>query len=226
MPNGFYKNLGAKLRAYRKTRQITLQQLSNALNKSVATISKYEKGEIAVDLEILIDWCRFLNIDIASLLPGTQRETSDLERYQKHYIDRLYLYSFMGHKNKIHFDAIENDNTTMKSTLYLDVHDADDIYSCGFVYSGRVIYSDISTSFVFFNTSPPFDMVTCSMPTLSESQDCRIGMLSSISFYYRNIAIKVLASKTPVSDQDFLMEKLLLTQDELKDFKQFNFFII
>lgn len=68
-------------------------------------------------------------------------------------------------------------------------------------------------------------MVTAACPPCPKAR-VQVGMLSSISFYYRNIAIKVLASKTPVSDQDFLMEKLLLTQDELKDFKQFNFFII
>ena len=226
MSTTLYQTLGARLRACRKARQITLQQLSKALNKSVATISKYETGEIAVDLEVLIDWCRFLNIDIASLLPGTQREAADSERYQKHYIDRLYLYSFMGHKNKIHFDVIENDNISKKSNFYLGVQDACDIYTCDFVYSGNVVYSDLSTSFVFFNTSPPFDMMTFSMPTLSENQNYKIGMLSSISFSYRNIAIKVLACRTPVSDQDFLMEKLLLTPNEIKDFKQFNFFIV
>ncbi len=45
---------------------------------SIATISKYEKGEIAVALETLIDWCRYLNVVISSLLPGTCKENTDI----------------------------------------------------------------------------------------------------------------------------------------------------
>ena len=42
----FYTTLGKKLRARRRTKHMTLSDLSKKLNKSVATISKYEKGEV------------------------------------------------------------------------------------------------------------------------------------------------------------------------------------
>ncbi|MEY8367710.1 helix-turn-helix transcriptional regulator [Anaerovoracaceae bacterium 42-11] len=226
MKNTLYENVGKRLRAHRKAQQITLKQLSAALGKSLATVSKYEKGEIAVDLEVLVDWCRYLNVDIGTLLPGTKETEVDASRYAGNFADRLYLYSYLGHKNKIHFDVIENDNETMQSTFYLNVADVNDLSTCSFIYSGKVIYSDISTSFVFFNTSPPFDMMTFNVPTLSEDQNHRIGMLSSITFSYRNIAIKVLVSRTPVTDKKFLMEKLLLSQEELKHIRAINFFKI
>ncbi|MCI9181019.1 MAG: helix-turn-helix transcriptional regulator [Lachnospiraceae bacterium] len=226
MSNLFYKNLGTKLHACRKSQQITLQQLSGELCKSIATISKYEKGEIAVDLETLIDWCRFLNVDISSLLPGTHKEEGNTSRYHQHFIEQLYLYSYLGHKNKIHLDVIKVDNTTTSATLYLDVPDASDIYHCSFVYSGKVIYSDVSISFVFFNMAPPFDMITFSMPALSEHSQYKIGMLSSITFYYQNIAIKVLVSETPMDNRNFLLEKLQFSPDDVKRIKQFNSFIV
>lgn len=222
----FYQNLGAKLRVYRKIQQITLKQLSEALSKSLATVSKYEKGEIVVDLEVLIDWCRYLNVDIATLLPSSKETETDKQRYAGNYIDRLYLYSYMGHKNKLHIDVIEIDNTKMRATLYLDVADVSNIYESSFIYFGEVIYSDISINFVFFNASPPFDMLTFSMPTLSEEQDYRIGMMSSMTFTYQNIAIKVLASCAPVTDKTFLIEKLQLSGEEFRNMKQLNFFKI
>lgn len=226
LSNLLYKNLGTKLHACRKSQQITLQQLSSVLCKSIATISKYEKGEIAVDLETLIDWCRYLNVDISSLLPGTRKENDNTNRYRQHFIERLYLYSYLKHKNKIHLDVIEVDNTTMNATLYLDVPDASDIYHCSFVYSGKIIYSDVSVSFVFFNMAPPFDMATFSLPTLSENSQYKFGMLSSFSFYYQNIAIKALASETPITDSDSLLDKLRFSQDDIKKIKQFNFFVL
>lgn len=225
MQNMLYENLGTRLRAHRKAQQLTLKQLAGALHKSLATVSKYEKGEIAVDLETLVDWCEYLNVDIASLLPGTEKTDLQSQRYTGSYEERLYLYSYLGHKNKIHLDVIENDNVAMKSVFYLGVTDVNDLSTCRFIYSGSVTYSDSSTGFVFFNTAPPFDMMTLSLPTLSE-QDYRIGMLSSITFAYQNIAIKVLASRVPLTDKEALVEKLMLSQEELTHIRQMNFFKI
>lgn len=104
--------------------------------------------------------------------------------------------------------------------------DASDIYHCSFVYSGKIIYSDVSISFVFFNMAPPFDMITFSMPALSEHSQYKIGMLSSITFYYQNIAIKVLVSETPMDNRNFLLEKLQFSPDDVKRIKQFNSFIV
>lgn len=226
MSEMIYQDLGAKLRSYRKIQQITLQKLSEVLNKSVATISKYEKGEIAVDLEVLIDWCRFLNVDVATLLPGTKKTGQDEQRYAGSFADRLYLYSYLGHKNKLHLDVIEIDNDSMRATLYVDVAEVSNISGSNFIYSGKVIYSDVSTGFVFFNTLPPFDMITFNMPTLSEEQAYRIGMMSSMTFTYQNIAIKMLASSTPVTDKEFLQNKLQLSKEELRSIKQMNLFKI
>ena len=64
----FYTTLGKKLRARRRTKHMTLSDLSKKLNKSVATISKYEKGEVLISIDTLVDICQILNIDIASLL--------------------------------------------------------------------------------------------------------------------------------------------------------------
>ena len=42
--------IGNQIRLIRKKRKMTLDDLSNAIHKSKSTISKYEKGEIAVDI--------------------------------------------------------------------------------------------------------------------------------------------------------------------------------
>ena len=53
----FYTTLGKKLRARRRTKHMTLSDLSKKLNKSVATISKYEKGEVLISIDTLVDIC-------------------------------------------------------------------------------------------------------------------------------------------------------------------------
>lgn len=79
----FYTTLGKKLRARRRTKHMTLSDLSKKLNKSVATISKYEKGEVLISIDTLVDICQILNIDIASLLPitSTDKSAAEIARY-------------------------------------------------------------------------------------------------------------------------------------------------
>lgn len=84
----FYTTLGKKLRARRRTKHMTLSDLSKKLNKSVATISKYEKGEVLISIDTLVDICQILNIDIASLLPitSTDKSAAEIARYQNYFL--------------------------------------------------------------------------------------------------------------------------------------------
>jgi DNA-binding XRE family transcriptional regulator len=52
----------------RKTRKLTLAQLSQIIRKSQSTISKYETGEIVVDIETLYDIADALHIHAEQLL--------------------------------------------------------------------------------------------------------------------------------------------------------------
>lgn len=228
MHQSFYETLGLKLRTYRKSKHLTLKDLAKALNKSLATVAKYEKGEISVDLEILMDWCRYLNVDIAALLPGTIAAKDDfhMARYEKHFMNRLYLYWYKKEEKKIHTHVIENDNLSMQSTFYFDVRDQENFYESDFLYTGHVTYTDSSTNFVYYNTAPPFDLLTFCMPFLTKDQYYKIGLVSTITFFYQPIAVKTLASTVPITDMDFLISKLLLTVQETKEIKRTNCFIV
>ena len=43
--------LGRKIREIRKNRRCTLEELGQAVHKSKATLSKYETGDIVIDVE-------------------------------------------------------------------------------------------------------------------------------------------------------------------------------
>ena len=47
------QHIGGRIRMYRKTRGMTLQQLADLIHKSRASVSKYENGEITLDVETL-----------------------------------------------------------------------------------------------------------------------------------------------------------------------------
>ena len=48
-------HVGSRIRLYRKAKKLTLLALSQKIHKSKATLSKYETGDITIDIETLFD---------------------------------------------------------------------------------------------------------------------------------------------------------------------------
>ena len=49
------EKIGHNIRVYRKKKNMTLVGLADAVCKSKSTISKYENGEVSVDIETMYD---------------------------------------------------------------------------------------------------------------------------------------------------------------------------
>ena len=56
--------MGQRIKKYRKSRGYTIEQFSAMINKSKATLSKYENGAITIDIETLYDIAQALDIDL------------------------------------------------------------------------------------------------------------------------------------------------------------------
>lgn len=226
--NEFYVTLGQKLRARRRAKHITLKEMAKKLHKSAATVSKYEKGEIFISIDILVDICKLLNVDIASLLPDTcsGKNQNEIERYRKYFSERLYLYWFNGEKNQIQTAVLENRNLSFRSTMYYDVADVSNYYEANFIYEGKIVYSDTNTFFSFTCTEPPFDILTIRIPSLNRNSKVRIGLLSTISCFYQSIAMKVVVSEAPLTENEELLSSLRISPEELKNIKRTNFFLV
>ncbi|HHW94537.1 MAG TPA: helix-turn-helix transcriptional regulator [Mogibacterium sp.] len=227
MYGNLYKQIGKKLRVIRKARQGTIQELANYLNKSISTVAKYETGEIAVDLEILLDICNFYNISIQKILPETNRPDANYlqTRYRDFVVDRMFLYCLRQSDGSIQKSAIENNNDTMTSHMFWDFISEDNYMDCKLLYSGNVYYSDYNTFYVLFNLSLPFDMITISLPSNITGSPYCYGMITSLTMHYQNMARKVLVSKEPISN-NILTDLLPITAKELKELKRTNCFTI
>ena len=54
--------IGSRIRLYRQAKNISLSELSERIHKSKSTLSKYENGEISMDVETLFDVANALGI--------------------------------------------------------------------------------------------------------------------------------------------------------------------
>lgn len=50
----FSSRVGARIRYYRNLNKISLQTLAQSIHKSISTVSKYESGQIAIDIDRII----------------------------------------------------------------------------------------------------------------------------------------------------------------------------
>ena len=62
MDESVLKHVGQRIRLYRKSRHMSTEQLARMINKSKATVSKYESGQITVDVVTLFDIAQALEI--------------------------------------------------------------------------------------------------------------------------------------------------------------------
>ena len=61
------RHIGSRIHAFRRERHLTLQQLADLIRKSRATVSKYESGEITLDIETLYDISHALGVELSQL---------------------------------------------------------------------------------------------------------------------------------------------------------------
>ena len=54
---------GNKIRQFRQSRKMTLDELALAIHKSRATLSKYERGEISIDIDTLYELANLVRDD-------------------------------------------------------------------------------------------------------------------------------------------------------------------
>jgi repressor LexA len=69
----FYFAVGNNIKKYRKNRNLSLQALGEKVGVTKKTISRYENGEIKVDMSRLADIATAMNLDVSKLLDGTEK---------------------------------------------------------------------------------------------------------------------------------------------------------
>lgn len=229
-----YNDIGSRLRAFRKAKNITLQTLSMELNRSIATLSKYETGEIAVGIDALLDICTFLDIDISSILPETQaKATSEVslsEGNDTHQLHQqpLFLYWFNKEEDAVVEAVIEHREKSTESILYHGCSKEGDYRKSKGLYTGTSYHTSDSSEFLYFNVSMPHDKVYIRLPSFIRKNQphSHMGIMSCGTTHHPNAALKILATKTRIRDLHSLRESLTCSQDEIRTLKRTNFFVV
>lgn len=230
--------VGEKIRKYRKDRGITLQQLADAIHKSRSSVSKYENGEISLDIQTLFEIAEILQVSHERLLDIRPRVPAEFVKpviysgvspfFQAR---RLYFYFYDGRHKRLKdgiIDIRESEETPgnyeadLTITAVGPTGRSSEVY-----YKGKVIYSHMLIRFSFVNQYNTLEEDLLYIFNPLELRDTTEGLLCGISSMdLMPCAFKCLVTLTPREHTEELKEQLLFSKKELRKWQKSNMLLI
>ena len=223
-------DFGEKMRFYRNTRNLTLEKMGLIINKTKATVSKYEKGEIIPDIKTVLEICNALNISVSQLFPEKQFASNTKQRnpfpsnvvYMYYYTENLFITSVI--------ELIENCGE-IKVKYYNGVKDIKTYAeNSAYVYEG-ILTCDKSIGYIELNNmltkNTLFEKVQIlfSIPWTKEFEMTNFFIMG-LTPNSNPIVKKGILSINPITNFEKFQEDLKITDEELKEIKRNNNWIL
>ncbi len=223
-------DLGEKIKSMRISRGLSLEALGNKICKTKATVSKYEKNEISLDILTLLEICNALDCSIGNIINETCHNANGVKSINPFNCDKLYIYYITGRKLITSVMELSSENEKINVTLYNAVKDINKYaYNYSYSYNGELIHSN---SLVYFSLSNNFKdrqienvNITVNFPW-SSNTDIFSAFLSAITPNALPVVKKCIISKNIITNIENYKNDLLISDDELKNISTNNAWIL
>lgn len=230
-------HVGKRIRLYRKMKNMTIEVFAKRINKSKATVSKYENGDIAIDIETLFIIAQALDVSLAQLIDFEQaQESSEASNdgTKRHYgKKRYYLYFYDGRRrrSRIVRNVIDvrgdMENGEHQADFYADLDDYSNCYQCKYLYHGTMRKYDTFTHFQFENQNNKMEHVFLYAVNSFSPSGQMIGMFSGLSIQpMLPASFKFVLSPNTIPEDDALKEILRFSKEDIRAIKKMNMFVI
>ncbi len=232
------QHVGSRIRMYRKSRGMTLQQLADKIHKSRSSTSKYENGEISLDIETLAEIAEALEVGINQLTDFYTEEKEPEENPASYSgmspffrAKRLYFYFYDGRYQRLKDGIIDIRKSKTKEGTYeaaLSIRSATaNGRSSEIYYTGKVIYSDMLIRFSFVNQCNALEEDLLYIFNPLDIRDSTDGLLCGISSAdLMPCAFKCLVTLHPREHTEELKKQLLFSKKEMHRWQKLNMLIV
>ena len=223
--------IGKRIRAFRKARHMTLEELAQILCKNKSTLSKYETGEIVLDIETIYEISRALGIHVEQLLYCTpERAPIQEPEAQANFFSGLtqfYGYYYDGRVNRIVaavFDVLLlSEDHRYKIMAYINFTDFDSYQNCGTAFWGYMEHYDAITNITLTSQDSPMEKAYCQVLATYTNTDVKWGLFTGLSASpMMPVAIKMLFSKKRLNQDVTLLQMLKVTKEDIRLMKLYN----
>lgn len=227
--------IGNKIRQFRQSRKMTLDELAIIIHKSRATLSKYERGEISIDIDTLYELADALHVRTEQLLYTPISEKHPQQRkivpafFQD--VDRFYCYYFDGRIGKLvrsAFDVFSRiDVNQYKIAMYMNFKDLAHYQQAENTYWGYMEHFDALTLIELTNQSNPMEKASLQILASFLDADSKWGLWNGVSSRpLMPVATKMLFTKKPLTEDAALVRELKISRDDIHRMKYYNMFSV
>ena len=223
--------IGRQIRLVRKKNMMRISDLAKAINKSIGTVSKYEKGEIVIDIETLYDIADALNVSPERLLfrrAGATHHPSacGIPNFFSG-ISQFYSYIYDGRSASIVpcvFDIMEEDDDgSYIIMMYMNYSSLHNYQHCENTYHGRLRHFDAMTYISLINKDTPMEEASVQILASYLDSDTKYGLFNGFSSRpMMPIAVKMLFSKIPLEQNEELKSQLKVSRADVQMLKLYN----
>jgi transcriptional regulator with XRE-family HTH domain len=223
------RHIGQRIRLYRKSNGLTLEELAARIHKSKSSVSKYESGDIAVDVETLVEIANALGIDLWQLLDVDQVHNRPAfpDRVPTGFfakVNRFYMYYLNKNSTRVVRSVLEinyGGSHGYSSILYADVKDYENLFLCRHLYYGDIQYSDSYVNLVMQNQNNLAERTFLNIANPFGQSTVTTGMISGTSAKYMvPISLKIILSQNKLSVDKSLQDALRFTKEDLRRMRQ------
>lgn len=211
---------------------MSLQQLADSIFKSVSTLSKYENGQIMLDVVALYDIAHAFHLPVEDLLyheevaPPPEKDSVIPAFFQN--VSRLYVYFFDGRSHQLVrgvCDIMDKmSSKTYRANMYLNIESYEYYQNCENTYHGFVKHFDALSTFELVNRDTDMDKYVIHIPASYLNSPTKWALDLSISCRpIMPIAGKTLFSKKIQEETKEFKQSLLFGKEDFKRIRSLNF---
>lgn len=230
------QTLGKRIRYYRKQKHMSLQQLADTICKSVSTLSKYESGQIVLDIVTLYDIAHAFRLPVEQLLyheeiypPPTEKDGFIPAFFQD--VSRLYLYFFDGRSHELVRGVCDIAEKvapqTYTANMYVNIDSYEYYQNCENTYHGVLKHFDALSTMELVNRDTDMDKYIIHIPASYLNSPTKWALDLSISCRpIMPIAGKTLFAKDIQEETKEFIQALLFGKEDCKQLWSLNFLSI
>ncbi len=219
---------GKCIRFYRKLNKLSQEELAAAIHKSESTLSKYERGAIAIDIATLYDIARVLKVSVSELMDFAPKPIEEKKAEYASLFNRsetLYIYYYSGKKKQFEYGIICLDYSRASGPSvpckgYLDIPISGNLEDCTYYCIGTMDCYDMVTYINMQNTTMAMDNMHLYIMN-PYMRNARVwGVFTGIAYDISSLFLyKTLIAPGPVAIGSLKPEDFILNSEDIKALK-------
>lgn len=227
--------IGAKIKYFRKSKHFSLQEMADLLYKSKSTLSKYENGQISIDIETLYAIAKVLGVHVEQLLYSEPMQQDNKALYTVpaffRTLSQFYIYYYDGRIREISRCVVDilsqAGGNHFKVMMYMNIESYEHYQNCENTYLGFLHHYDALSKLTLTNRDNPMEQVTITILASFLDAPSKMGLFTGISSRpMMPVATKVMISKKKQREDAALVGHLKISKEDIKTMKLYNMFTV